>query len=1183
MSPVLTFIGPVWESLINLLLKFRRWYVYRKAPSQFLSPTQYYARFLDETSSIHHVGKCLGREDELEQVLNTVDSGNFTSISIYATPGSGISRYLLELARLLEGRSRGPRWYLRRWQSGNLWTVYFARKDSVDLLSHISELRKGNIVVIFDSPQTEVKEVAQLVEHADQVKTEGKLLVVTGVRKAYSYHIQQAFLGAAPGTTFHQELAKLSRNVITKVIERLLPAAHPQTDSRIQNLTQDSIFLTVLVCQAIKKNKQLFDHVTDPTFIFGVCIQPMREVVASSGVPEWQCCRVFAVVASLCPFEITSDSAVQKVSELTHVNSETIRHLLDAATQAGLFEKYASQLLRPIPDLFGTLLIEQACIAEDGSTNDFGQHLISNLLKTHPKEVIKNAANVGWSRGNPLKLVKEYIRELRNDIDSRETSEQGNYLRLVQQFAPVDPLEVMDYVELLVRHYQDHVTEDEYRRQQWEYVFSDICPVLIFCGENSQSQQKALEIARILYVEEAIHTDYSNRTIEDCLEKTVGFSPLKSIKLNRTALNQVKSWLGSDEKSVKAAITSLRGLLKSTFEWDDTDGLTFTLSEQLIRPSGAIKVIRNEALALLCHPKILTTMQTTKLAFDVLGSAGDARLRLTPAPDSDLHKMLQDEEQFVLGQLSAIYKNDMPVVSRVLLEEHLWTRWTWGSESVARVAEKALARCSDSTEHRIQRLLLCSEIPISIGEVLRDYQEGDQDRLDMGLSDHGNYGENFEQTVNELLKEFNYGDSPERWRSFLQETSTGVDQLSWKAAQFFTCLAQQFPSTAWDIFDCEEKGSWKRYPIQLLIGLRQSDKETWFNRLQGVDPTVGEMSIVNWLCAIDRKDTDERERQYLNELSKTDHESVSDAVVYYLAHSGIEDWYYKAELLLNLLEKFRTEKSINNLFSFLSRERPEELKDKIGDVDERALSLLLHTDLPHNVPWIEPHWIGPYFKIIASIDPSRFLTFLMDSTNSLGESEKYAIEIRGLKNADEAMRIIIESMDSPKLIEYFIQLADSSKTIPSKVGINLLSRNFLIDDTNLQLVFSKMLQNKAFVKMARILGGYGVTDGLLNTLKKLVVSCVENQDDLDEVKNRTRSVFYIGFSTRSPGYAKPRDNLVVQKMTAFLDDGTIPAEARSYFEELKNIAEGNIQHDLDNDELLIGRKFTSKERSESSG
>ena len=1170
----------IGKELFEILLKLRRWYVYRKSPPHFLSPNQYYAEFLDDSATVHHRSEYVGREGELTQVLEAVDSEQFRIISISGSPGNGLSRFLLEFSKLLEGRGRGPLWYLRRKHSGDLWKVYFARKGGNGLLNHLSNLRKGNVVIMFDSPQDEVKEVAQLIEHAPQARNEGRIVVVTGVRKAFIRNIQQAFVGATPGSTSHHELAQLSRQNISDVIKQFLPTAHPQTLTHIKNLTQDSVFLTVLVCQTIKQNSELLDHITDPGFVFRVCIQPMKESVAESGIPEWQCGQIFAAVAVLYPFDTSSDVAVNTVTELTNVDSATIQRLLNSAVQAGLFEKYASKLLRPIPELFGTLLIEQACIEEDGSTNEFGQILISRLLKSHPQEVIENTANVGWSRGNPLKLVKEFIRELRGNIQTRIASEQEGCLGLVQQFAPVDPLEVMDYVELLVTHYKNKIVSNNNLVQEWEHVFSDVSPLLVFCGENPQSQSKALEIARILYVEGAINTKCGDRTVDDCLEKIVGFSPLKSIDLNRNALKHVRSWLRKDEKSTKAALTALGGLIKTNLEWEESDGFTFTWSKQLIPTSDEIKDIRNEALTLLCNPEFLISIHTTTLAFSVVDSVGDVRSGPAPTVGSESYEMLQNEEKFVLRQLSDIYDEEMPVVSRVLLEKHLWTRWAWGSDGVATVAEKALERCADSAVHRLQRLLLNGDVPVVIEEILREYQEGEQKRLDTYLSDPRDERENSEQLINELIEELNYGDNSEMWFSFLRETSRGVNELSWKSGQFIYSLAKQFPATAWEIFDSNESGPWTDYKSQLLSGLRKNNADTWLDRLETIDASVSDLSIVNWLHAIEEKNTDKRETRFIKSVSATEHEPIAAIVVSYLTHSEITDWYFKGDLLFNLVEKFPTKKNVDKLFYFLSHKRPEELRAKTGELDERALQLLLRKDLPHNVPWIDPCWIGPYFKTIAVIDPSKFLNFLNDSVNALDESKKSAIEILESKNADEAMKVVIESSDKSTLIDQFIQLSDSPKTIPSKMGINLLSRNFKIDDVSLQNAFKALLEAGKSSSLARILGGMVISETWLNTLKVLVISCIEKGGNLDDMKNLVWPAFYTGVTTRSPGYATPRDLLVAQKMIEFLAEDNLPALARSYFEELKNNAEVRIQDDLHGDERQIGRKLTTEERGQ---
>ena len=101
MAAIFALIGKFFKEMIEALLALRRWLVYRTKPSQFLSPSQYYAEYLQPTSTIHHLGSCVGRDDDLSQLaaslIARVDSRRCPEWSKYKRIGSSARDFSAEI------------------------------------------------------------------------------------------------------------------------------------------------------------------------------------------------------------------------------------------------------------------------------------------------------------------------------------------------------------------------------------------------------------------------------------------------------------------------------------------------------------------------------------------------------------------------------------------------------------------------------------------------------------------------------------------------------------------------------------------------------------------------------------------------------------------------------------------------------------------------------------------------------------------------------------------------------------------------------------------------------------------------------------------------------------------------------------------------------------------------------
>lgn len=392
----------LWRLILDIGRSIKRSF-FRKPIGHFWSPEFYFGRYLGERgekSSITHETKCIGRDDELDNLLASIDSGNISVVHITAPPGYGKSRLALEVSRRLRGRGRGVLWFIRRWFKRARWKTYFVRPDAKNVLDHVNELRKNPKVAVFIDNAHEVPvTVHELAAYTGLPTDEGQLLLICVSRSTLSNLVVDA-LADVPREELHTlALKKLDKDAIRKIVDRQLPNQPTELRERVVTIAHDSAFLVVYICQLIKNNVDFAKGLSDESFRRKICDFPISQAVSACDIPTNKAILASAILSAAAPVDYTLESIRNVVCKLADLTTVDYDCLVVQLIESGLFSTYAKSMLRPTPDLVGALLIDTACL-DKAKPNKFADDLLSELLPNQSQQALNNLSDLGWTVGS---------------------------------------------------------------------------------------------------------------------------------------------------------------------------------------------------------------------------------------------------------------------------------------------------------------------------------------------------------------------------------------------------------------------------------------------------------------------------------------------------------------------------------------------------------------------------------------------------------------------------------------------------------------------------------------------------------------------------------------------------------------------------------------------------------------
>jgi hypothetical protein len=183
-----------------------------------------------------------------------------------------------------------------------------------------------------------------------------------------------------PGVIQEVDLGRPSSALVRSLIDKLLPKSSPMHRDAIGRFVRQSYFGAVFVCTLLSCERKLPQSFQPQYLRDHVCRQPLAESTREV-CPIETALRGLAVYAALSPVPKDNVQVRELAAQLSGLATEQVEVLLNRVLAAGLFQEYGRARVRPVPDLFGDLILEEACLDTQGKPTAYSSTLIDRVFE----------------------------------------------------------------------------------------------------------------------------------------------------------------------------------------------------------------------------------------------------------------------------------------------------------------------------------------------------------------------------------------------------------------------------------------------------------------------------------------------------------------------------------------------------------------------------------------------------------------------------------------------------------------------------------------------------------------------------------------------------------------------------------------------------------------------------------
>lgn len=637
----------------------------------------YYRLFLEDVPGrplIDHRGPYLGGEARQTELIDALTAGR-RAILVAADPGCGKSRFALELARRL-GRTQ------RSWQ------VRFVRHDEPGLEEELRALPTSGrrVLVVDDAHECPglIGRLSALCAVPGSVQTQ----LVCLTRPAGRTALIEALACHLPVTEPLQlELGRPDPKAIRELIDARVPQLSPHHRDVIRRYVADSYFATVLLCSSVARQKKLPQTLSSRNLRDYVVRQPLAQAVADLCPPE-KALRALAVYAVGAP--VSDGDAAIRSSAAAHAALATadIEALELRVLEAGLFERDGRGGIRPLPALVGDLIVEEACLDEQGRPTSCGHSLIRALLEERRYErVIDRFGDLTRLLAKPERVdfLSELLLERANGLSPQHGSQTAGLLDGCVRLAARQPQVVVRLFEALTVKGVLRAVPPPQELSREDNPEVRALRLLSAAGEaDSALVPRALEYARQLLA--VARADASGqRALLDTLAWSCQLAVARPLTHARAVLTVLKSWSeDSGPASAELAASLLRGFLRlqmCTHRWEQQGP---TLVSIAIDPADDICQMRDYALDILVRCANHNSPAVAYAAASCLAHWAEGHCDMTAERRQRWESQLTREMERLTATFGKLGAETVHLPVRAAVERQGWRWWLEGAEPFVR-------------------------------------------------------------------------------------------------------------------------------------------------------------------------------------------------------------------------------------------------------------------------------------------------------------------------------------------------------------------------------------------------------------------------------------------------------------------------------------------------------------------
>jgi hypothetical protein len=263
-------------------------------------------------------------------------------------------------------------------------------------------------------------------------------------------------------------LNELSRTETTQLVRSILPEASDEAVDLILATAKDSPLVAVVAARLLLRRELDLGALSRDEDFRQVVLRRFRDEVLGTVTtfPAAVVQKLMVAASAISPFKGKQHDTGTAMAQYLGVGTDEYLKLLDTAETAGLLLR-RGYTYRVTPDVLADFILEDACLASDGTPSGFAETVFRDFGAVVGAQVLRNLGEVDWRAtraGSKAAILARIFEALREDFARGTILERSRVLDTLAEVAPYQPRDVLALIEQAIAEPVGEVSE-------WEAAF----------------------------------------------------------------------------------------------------------------------------------------------------------------------------------------------------------------------------------------------------------------------------------------------------------------------------------------------------------------------------------------------------------------------------------------------------------------------------------------------------------------------------------------------------------------------------------------------------------------------------------------------------------------------------------------------------------------------------------------
>ena len=565
----------------------------------YLSPYDYFRKFLNPKHVFNHTFSLVGREGQLARLDEFVASDEHRVAVIRGRGGIGKTKLLHAFSQGFG--ERHPGFALRLVPDG----VPITPQSCDELAS------TPLVVVVDDAHRRDRQELGILFEIAQQRRQPLKLVLSlrpSGYEAVHSRLIHAGIDLSEIASVI--EVTGLDRRGVEELAAQVLGKSHARLVDRLVEATKDCPLVTVIGGRLLVEKAvapELLERHDD--FQGAVLSKFGDEIIGKVGdrIDPAFCRRLMRFLASVMPFDPLDADSVGIAADFLGSERESLVEAIDHLEEIGVVYR-RGRSLRITPDVLADHLLHDACLTTQGRQTGYIRRVYDAFGGVCPAQLLRNLAELDWrvkqaSGGGQVDLLSEVWGDIEREFATADAAGRLKILDALMDFSHYQPKRILDIADFALRNPTQEVEDESHPyRMRHRHVLAKLPELLGRVCYSLESLPRACELLWQLGRNDERPTNSNPYHGLRVLADLAGYEPNKPVLYNAAFLGCVERWVythGSSEHIGKLC-GFLDPLLEKTGHTSHSDGDVIK-SEAFFVSEENTRHVRDRVIALLAR------------------------------------------------------------------------------------------------------------------------------------------------------------------------------------------------------------------------------------------------------------------------------------------------------------------------------------------------------------------------------------------------------------------------------------------------------------------------------------------------------------------------------------------------------------------------------------------------------